>query len=152
NVDDPNKEIPYQGVYRVKPDGSVDLLTRELTRPNGLAFSPDESILYVAVSDPEGAIWMAYDVTEAGLLENGRVFYDATDLVGKEKGLPDGMKVNRNGIIFATGPGGVFIFHPEGRVLGKIRTGQATSNCNFGKDEKALYITADMYLQRVVLQ
>ena len=151
NVDDPDKEIPFQGVYRVKPDGTVDLLTNKLTRPNGLAFSPDEKILYVAVSDPKGAIWMAYDLAPNGLFKSERLFYDATELVGKEKGLPDGMKVDANGNIFATGPGGVFVFNSEGKVLGKIRTGQATSNCAIGNNGKVLYITADMYLQRVRL-
>ncbi len=152
NVDDPAKDMDFQGVFKVSPDGEVTLLTDQMTRPNGLAFSPDEKTFYVANSDPEQAIWMAYDVEDDGTISNGRVFYDATDMVGSEKGLPDGMKVDVNGNIFATGPGGVWVFSPEGNHLGMIRTTQATSNCAFGEnDGSALYITADMYLCRVKL-
>jgi len=149
-MDDPAKEIPFQGVYRRSPDGMVDLLLDSLTRPNGIAFSPDEKTLYIANSDPKKAIWMAYDVQPDGSLKNGRLFYDATSKVSKEMpGLPDGLKVNPQGIVFATGPGGVWIFKSDGTVLGRIDTGQATSNCAFGNDGKMLYITADDFLMRV---
>ncbi|MDW3652907.1 MAG: SMP-30/gluconolactonase/LRE family protein [Bacteroidia bacterium] len=148
-MEDEGKEIDFQGVYRVKSDGSVDLLTDELSRPNGIAFSPDEKTLYVANSDPERAIWMAYDVQEDGSIANGRVFFDATDKVGQDnKGLPDGLKVLSNGIIFATGPGGVLVFSSQGKHLGTVRTGEATSNCAIGGDGY-LYMTADMYLCRI---
>ena len=123
-----------------------------MSRPNGIAFSPDEKILYVANSDPENAIWMAYTLNGDGLIQSKKVFYNATSLVKKEAGLPDGLKVDSNGNIFATGPGGVWIFNDEGRVLGKIRTGQATSNCAFGNNDKVLYITADMYVMKVNLK
>ena len=152
NMDDPAKELDFQGVYKVSRSGKIQLLTKALTRPNGIAFSPDGSKLYVANSDPKRAIWMVYDVEKDGCFENGKVFYDATSLVDKEKGLPDGMKVHRNGTIFATGPGGIFVFSPEGEVLGKIATGEATSNCAFNEDDSALYITADNYLMRVHLK
>jgi gluconolactonase len=152
NMDDPAKELDFQGVYRVSPDGQIQLLTKELSRPNGIAFSPDERTLYVANSDPARAIWMAYDVTADGGIRNGRVFYDATGLVGQEKGLPDGLKVNREGIIFATGPGGVWVFNPQGKPLGQIKTGQATSNCALDTDQTTLYMTADDYLMRVRLK
>jgi gluconolactonase len=153
NADDPAKEIPFQGVYRLGKDGRVYLLTRDLSRPNGLAFSPDEKTLYVANSDPEKAIWMAYAVTETGSLIRGRVFFDATPMVGQQApGLPDGMKVNRQGFIFATGPGGVLVFNSQAEHLGTINTGQATSNCAFNEDESVLYITADDYLMRVKLK
>ena len=150
-LDDPKKQTPFQGVYRVRNDGQVDLLTDELSRPNGIAFSPDEKTLYVTNSDPERAIWMAYDVDEGGSVSNGRIFFDATDKTSTEKGLPDGLKVNSEGIIFATGPGGVYVFSPDATVLGIIQTGEATSNCALDTDEKYLYITADMYLLRVKL-
>ncbi len=152
NMDDPAKELDFQGVYRFSVDSTLTLLTKELSRPNGIAFSPDEKTLYVANSDPERAIWMAYDVTAEGNIENGRVFYDATELVGQEKGLPDGLKTDQQGNLFATGPGGVWIFNAEGKVLGKIKTGQATANCAFNEDYSVLYITADMYLLRVVVK
>ncbi|QMU31592.1 SMP-30/gluconolactonase/LRE family protein [Adhaeribacter radiodurans] len=152
NIDDPAKELPYQGVYRVTPDGTVQLLTKELSRPNGIAFSPDEKTLYVANSDPERAIWMVYDVQPDGNIADGRVFFDATEMLKKEPGNPDGLKINKEGILFATGPGGVLIFSPEGKHLGTIKTGQATANCAFTPDESTLYITAHMYLMRVKLK
>ncbi len=151
NIDDPLKEIPFQGVYRVKAgSNTAELLVDSLTRPNGLAFSPNGKILYVANSDPKKAIWMAYDY-DGTKLSNGRIFYDVTPLVGAEKGLPDGLKVHSSGALFATGPGGVWVFNPEGVVLGKLKTGEATSNCAFDSDEKQLFITADMYLLRLTL-
>lgn len=150
NVDDPAKELPFQGVYRLSPDGTLTLLTDQMTRPNGIAFSPDESILYVANSDPEEAIWMAFPLKEDGTLGEGKVFADATDQVGKEKGLPDGMTVDRDGNLFATGPGGVLIFAPDGTHLGTIKTGEATANCTFGgEDGSVLYVTADMHFCRI---
>ncbi len=149
NVDDPAKEIPFQGVYRVTQDGKVTLLTSEVTRPNGLAFSPDEKILYVASSDPQKAIWMSYPVQADGTLGAGRVFNDVTDSVKGKKGLPDGMKVDRRGNIWATGPGGVLIFSPQGKHLGTLATGEATGNCTWGDDGSTLYVMADMYLCRV---
>lgn len=152
NVNDPAKEIPFQGVYRVKAGANqAELLLDSLSRPNGIALSPDEKTLYVAVSDPQKAIWMAYTM-EGDQVTNARVFYDATPLAGKEKGLPDGLKVHSSGAVFATGPGGVWIFDESGKVLGKIKTGEATANCAFDDGEDNLYITADMYLLRVKLQ
>jgi gluconolactonase len=150
NVDDPKKEIPYQGVYRVKPNGEITLLTDKITRPNGLAFSPDEKTLYVACSDPKVAVWMAYEVKSDGTLGTGRVFFDSTLMVSPQnKGLPDGMKVDSRGNLWATGPGGVLVFSPDGTHLGTIRTGEATANCAWGDDGSTLYITADMFLCRV---
>jgi gluconolactonase len=150
NVDDPAKEIPFQGVYRVAAkDGKVTLLTSEVTRPNGLAFSPGEKVLYVASSDPRKAIWMAYPVKEDGTVGTGRVLLDATQLQRGKKGLPDGLKVDERGNIWATGPGGVLIIAPDGRHLGTLATGEATGNCAWGEDGSTLYITADMYLCRV---
>ena len=122
-----------------------------MTFPNGIAFSPDEKTLYVANSDPEKAIWMAFPVKDDGTLGKGRVFSDATSSVGPKKGLPDGMKVDQAGNLFATGPGGVLIFAPDGTHLGTIATGEATANCGWGDDGSTLYITADMYLGRIKL-
>ena len=151
NVDDPTKEIPFQGVYKLTTTGDVVLLTDQMTRPNGIAFSPDEKTLYVANSDPKQAIWMAFDITEEGV-ENGRVLFDATAMVGSDrKGLPDGLKVHKSGYLFATGPGGVFILSPEGQHIGTILTGQATSNCAFNSDQTQLFMTADMYVMRIDL-
>ena len=149
--DDPAREIPYQGVFRVGRSGAVTLLTREMTRPNGLAFSPDERRLYVAQSDQEAAIWRVFDVNDEGTLGTSRVLFDATPLTKTRPGLPDGMKIDTDGNLFATGPGGVLVISPQGTHLGTIMTGQATSNCAFGDDGRTLYITADMYLMRVRL-
>jgi len=149
---DPGKEIPFQGVYRMDLKGKTTLLTDKFSRPNGIAFSPDEKTLYVANSDPGAAIWKAFDVAKNGTISNGIVFYDATDQVATSKGLPDGLKVNDKGVVFATGPGGVYIFTPEAKLLGMIRTGQATSNCAFNSDQSYLFVTADMYVLRIALK
>ena len=148
-MEDPTKELPFQGVYRLSPDGKLALLTKEVTRPNGIAFSPDEKTLYVASSDPDKAVWHAFDVKPDGTLANGRIFADFTKHVGKVKGLPDGLKVDREGNLFATGPGGVVVFAPDGTHLGTLRTGEATSNCAWGEDGSTLFITADQYLVRI---
>jgi gluconate:H+ symporter, GntP family len=150
--DDPAREMDYAGVFRLAQGGEVTLLTREMTRPNGLAFSPDERRLYVAQSDAGAAIWRVFDVTDDGALENSRVLFDATPMVKDRRGLPDGLKVDTRGNLFATGPGGVLILTADGRHLGTILTGQATSNVAFGDDGHSLYITADMYLMRVRLE
>jgi gluconolactonase len=147
--DDPKREIPFAGVYRRAGDGTVTLLTREMTRPNGLAFSPDERKLYVAQSDSNAAIWRVFDVQGEGTIANSRVFFDSTKMAGARKGLPDGLKIDVDGNLFATGPGGVLVFSPDGKHLGTIQTGQATSNCAFGDDGRTLYMTADDYLMRV---
>jgi gluconolactonase len=149
NFADERRELDFCGVFRYGKDGVTTLLTAELTRPNGLAFSPDEKTLYVSNSDPERAIWMAYPVCEDGTLGEGRVFYDVTERVGQEPGLPDGLKVDQAGNLFATGPGGIFIFSAAGDLLGRIETGEATANCAWGNDGSMLYICADMYLMRI---
>ncbi len=149
---DPAKELDFNGVYRIGKDGAVTLLTREMTYPNGIAFSPDQKTLYVANSDPARAIWMAFPVKTDGTLDKGRVFFDATPWArAGKKGLPDGLKVDRAGNVFATGPGGVHVFDPDGTHLGTFNTGEATANCGWGDDGSTLYITADMYLARVRL-
>ena len=151
-MEDPGKEIDFQGVYRVSQDGVLTLLTDELTRPNGLALSPDEKTLYVANSDPERAIWMAYELDDTGSIQSKKVFYDVTDWVPKVAGLPDGLKIDEQGNLFATGPGGVWILSPEGKHLGTIKTGEATANCAFNEDKSVLYMTADSYLLRLKLK
>jgi len=146
---DPAKELLFNGVYLLCPNGDVVLLTRELTFPNGLAFSPDEKTLYVAVSDPAKPVIMAYPVKEDGTLGQGRVFFEASSLTAKGKGLPDGLKVDWQGNLFATGPGGVLVLSPQGKHLGTISTGEAIANCAWGDDGSILYLTSHMYLCRV---
>ena len=149
--DDPQRELDHCGVYRYsKADGSLTLLTDTMTRPNGLAFSPDEKTLYVAQSDPKAAIWNAFPVNKDGTIGKGVVFHDATALVGTMKGLPDGLKVDKQGNLWATGPGGVHIFSPQGKPLGRIDPGEANANCAWGgPDGSILYLPADMYLARI---
>jgi len=146
---DARRELDFCGVYRLSKDGELTLLTKEMTRPNGIAFSPDEKTLYVAQSDAQRAIWMAFPIKADGTLGNGRVFYDATSLMGKLPGAPDGMTVDKDGNLFATGPGGVHVFAPDGAHLGRISTGERTANCTWGDDGSVLYMTADMYVCRI---
>jgi gluconolactonase len=148
---DPAKELSHNGIYRVTPQGEVTLLAQQ-TFPNGLAFSPDERTLYVANSDPRQAVWMAYDVKADGTLGAGRVFFDATPMVGDaHPGLPDGLRVDVAGNLLATGPGGVLVFAPDGTHLGTLRTGQPTANCAFGNDGMTLYVTSNHQLLRIRL-
>jgi gluconolactonase len=152
NVNDPKKELDFQGVFKVGKTGEIVLLTKELSRPNGIAFSPDYKKIYVANSDRNKAIWMVYDMDEEGLLKNGNIFFDATDQTKSLRGLPDGLKVHSNGWVFATGPGGVLVFTSRGEHLGTIFTGEATANCAFNTDFSELFLTADDYLLRVKLK
>lgn len=152
NVDDASKEIPFQGVYTWQ-GGKTILLTDTLTRPNGLAFFPGEKSLLVANSDPEKAMWYLFDLDPQDSLVNPRVFYDATPVVrAGGKGLPDGLKIDRQGTIFATGPGGVWIFDAKGTVLGRLSIPEACSNIALADDDKTLFITADRYLLRVKIR
>jgi gluconolactonase len=147
---DPRRELDFCGVYRIsRGTNEVTLLTTDLERPNGIGFSPDEKTLYVAQSDPKQAIWMAFPVKSDGTLGNGKVFFDATEQVGKQPGLPDGLSVDQRGNVWASGPGGVYIFSNQGKLLGRILTGERTSNCCFGEDGTTLFITADSYLCRI---
>ncbi len=146
---DPLREMDVNGVYRKSVDGSVSLLINSLSRPNGLALSPDESVLYVANSDPKKNLWMAYDMVN-GELKNERVFFDATSMT--RPGYADGMKIHSKGYVFATGPGGVLVFSPEGTHLGTILTESRTANCTFNEDESALYMTSHGFLTRIKLK
>jgi gluconolactonase len=151
NVDDPARELTFQGIYRIKHGGEVELLTNEMSRPNGIALSPDEKTLYVANSDPQKAVWMAFSIGADGKLATGRVFYDATKWADDKSkpGLPDGMKVDVEGNLWATGPGGVLIFTPDGTLLGVIETGTNTANCAFGDNGSTLYVAANHDIARI---
>lgn len=149
---DPGKELSFQGVYCLKTTGEL-VLVDTLSRPNGITFSPDGTELIVSVSDPEHAVWYKYDIVGVGIVENKRLFFDTTHLVGKEGqlGLPDGMKMHRSGNLFATGPGGLWILNEQGKAIARIHTGQATSNCAFSSDYKRLFLTADDFVLEVSL-
>lgn len=149
---DARREIEWYGIYRVDPKGDVALLCRTMTRPNGLAFSPDEKWLYVANSDPKQPVINRFAVLPDGSLDEGNLFFDAGPLLLKErKGMPDGLRVHRDGTLFATGPGGVLLIAADGTHLGSILTGHATANCCFGEDGRTLFITADSLLCRLRL-
>jgi gluconolactonase len=148
--DDPNKELPFNGIYRLTPSGTVTLLSRELTYPNGIAISPDGNTLYVAVSDGKNPFIYAYDIQADGTVANRRIFFDAGPLVKRGlKGALDGMKVDARGNVFATAPGGIVVLSPQGKHLGTIVTGDVTANCAFGDDGSTLYMTANHALVRV---
>jgi gluconolactonase len=145
----PLREMDYNGVYRLDLDGTLTLLTKELSYPNGIILSPDERTLYVAVSDPEWAVVMAYDLEE-GRIGNGRIFAEFTALVGEDApGLPDGMAMEEAGNLFTTGPGGVFVLTPEGECLGRIATGTKIANLTFGEDGRTLFLASHSMLARV---
>jgi gluconolactonase len=160
---DPRKELKFNGIYRLSPDGKLILLSREMTRPNGLGFSPDEKYFYVANSDAARKVWMKFEVKTDGTLGEGKVFADVTS--DKEAGEPDGMKLDVNGNLYCTGPGGIWIFSPEGKHLGTIKPPETPANLHWGKfaktnaeagmkpDEQAttLYITARTGLYRIQL-
>lgn len=148
--DSPLKELKFNGVYRIDTDGAISLIDDSLTFPNGVALSTDERTLYVANSDPSKPIWMRYTLDERGHVTSKQLFADATDLLSaKAPGLPDGIAVAATGHVFATGPGGVLIFAPDGKRLGRIETGSAIANCAFGDDGKTLYMTSHKILARV---
>lgn len=144
------RELPHHGVYRVVPGESARLVYGELTRPNGVALSPDGKTLYVANSDPERAIWMRWPVLDDGGLGEGVLHFDATSSVSDERpGLPDGMAVDVDGRLYATGPGGVLILGADGQHLGTLRLPNATANIAFGDDGSTLFITSHHRLLRL---
>ena len=146
-----SKEIPFQGVYRWREDTGTELVYDGLSRPNGIALSPDGRRLYVANSDGERAVWMVFDIDADFRVSGGRVFYDATPALATDSGLPDGLKVDRQGNIYATGPGGIWFFNAELELLGKLRVGQLIANCELDEENGWLYLTADDYLLRARL-
>ena len=148
-ADDPLREIDFCGVYRVQPDGTVTVQCKEISRPNGIAFSPDEGILYVANSDGNDPVWRAFPVQEDGNLGTPKPFFDSSKEDRIPRGGGDGLKVDRHGNVFATGPGGVLVLSPAGRLLGRIVTGEAIANVGWGNDGSVLYLTSDMYLCRI---
>jgi len=149
--DDPRKELPYSGVFRVSPDGNnVQLLTKELSGPNGLAFSPDEKYFYVDNWDEKKKIIMRYEVNTDGTLSNGRVFFDMTSAGGEDA--LDGMKVDQKGDLYVSGPGGLWIISPEGKHLGTIFGLEHPHNFAWGDDDgKTLYLCAKTGLYRIRL-
>ena len=147
--EDPGKELPYSGVFMLR-DGVLTLVSKDLVGPNGLAFSPDERFLYVANWDPARKIIMRYDVAADGSLSNGRVFFDMTGAPGEEA--LDGLKVDQQGNLYVSGPGGMWILAPDARHLGTIRGPELAANFTWGDDDgRTLYMTARTGLYRIRL-
>ena len=149
SFEDPGKELPFQGVYRLAKNGELTLPIRDIKAPNGIAFSPDEKTLYVSNAEKNNAVWYAYAVKADGTLGNRRVLFNATEFAKSRKGVPDGMKVDREGNLFAAGPGGLYVIAPEGTLLGRIELGAATANCAWGEDGSVLYIAASTAIYRI---
>jgi gluconolactonase len=158
---DPSKELQVNGVYRLpgalqqKPGappsrGQLELLVKDLPRPNGIAFSPDEKYLYVNNSEPQ-KIWMRYTVKADGTLSDGKLLFDASS--DPRPGSPDGMKVDQKGNIYSAGPGGVWIFSPEGKHLGTLDIPERVGNVAWGgADHKTLYVAASSSIYRISLK
>lgn len=151
-ANDSRREIDFCGVYRVEPNGKVTLQYKDISRPNGIAFSPDEKTLYVANSDGQDPIWRAFPVKADGSLGEPKPFFDASKQTQIRSGGGDGMKVDEQGNVFATGPGGVLVLSPAGKLLGRISTGERIANVGWGNDGSVLYLTSDMYLCRIKTQ
>ena len=149
--DDPEKELPFQGVYRLRANGTLDLLTRELSAPNGIAFAPDERTLYVSNADPERLVWLAFPVQADGTLGPSRVLYDGTRSTAGRRGVADGMKVDVHGNVFGAGPGGVYVIDPSGTLLGWFDFGGNVGNVAWGEDGSTLFITANAAVYRIRL-
>lgn len=140
------KEQPHNGLYRLRTDGTVELLTAGMNAPNGVAISPDASTLYVSSTDPEARVWMAYPLLEDGSIGEGRVFRSPEE---SGPGAQDGMDIDIHGNLWATGPGGVHVIAPDGTLLGRIVTGVPTGNVAWGDDGSTLYIAANTRLLRM---
>ncbi len=149
SFDDPQKELPFQGVYRLSRDGKLTLLTKDIAAPNGIAFSPDEKILYI--SDSKTTTWRAFDVQEDGTIANGRVLFDGAAAGHGKSGVADGMKIDQHGNLFGAAPGGLFVIAPDGTLLGRFDLGTATGNCAWGEDGSTLFITSNHVVYRIRL-
>lgn len=137
-IEPAQQEQPCNGVYAVAPDGALRLLLSDFGRPNGLAFAPDERVLYI--DDSPNRLIRAFDVAPDGSLSNDRLF---ADMASDESGSPDGMKVDAEGRIYCTGPGGLWVFEPDGEHIGLLRLPQQPANLAFGGDDlRTLFITA----------
>ncbi|TMM56754.1 SMP-30/gluconolactonase/LRE family protein [Maribacter algarum] len=153
-LEDPNKELDFQGVYCLLKTGELVLLDKSLKYPNGLCISPDGKKLIVAVSNIEKAAYYEYEIVSPGKVENKKIFYNVDHFLSKEgyQGLPDGIKITKLGYVLATGPKGLLIFNMSGKLLARVHTGQLTANCALGKDEKTLYMTAHDHIISIALK
>ena len=148
---DPKKEIAYQGVYRMDKAGNLKLLIDTIEQPNGISVFPDGKKMIISNSDNRKKMWYTYDISSDGSLTNAKLFYDVSN--EKAPGVCDGLKIGKNGNVFAAGPGGIWIFTKAGKLIGKISiNGVTASNCALTSDNKTLFITATQYLLRVKMR
>ena len=145
-------EIGINGVFRVAPNGAVSMLIDSLNRPNGIALSHNQKMLYVNQSDKEKPFLYRYEIAADGSLVNGKVLFDFKPFTKQSKGMPDGLKIHKSGNIFATGPGGVHIISPAGKHLATVETGKRSANCAFDPDQNYLYTTTTDMLLRIALK
>ncbi len=154
-ANDPTRELNFEGVYKITSDGKLILLIDSISRPNGIALSPDEKILYVGSSDDKHTRWYAYHLDSAGSIQSGGILLDGTAM--KEKATvkqgADGFKIDQHGNIFSAGPDGINIIAPSGKLLGLIRVyNRPTSNCAFNETKDILYVTASDWVLKVRLK
>jgi gluconolactonase len=151
-MDDPKKAIDFQGVYRYTKDGALQLLLDSISRPNGIALMPDEKSLIIANSDPEKPYWYHYELDGDKGLKNGKIYYDASNVAANEPGLPDGLKIKKDGTVIASGPGGIWIFDSSGVLSGRLKLGELVSNVALNENEDLLFATADSYVVSIPLK
>lgn len=151
-MDDPKKAIDFQGVYRYTKDGTLQLLLDSISRPNGIALLPDEKSLIIANSDPEKPYWYHYELDGEEGLKNGKIYYDASNIAANEPGLPDGLKIKKDGTVIASGPGGIWIFDSSGVLSGRLKLGELVSNVALNENEDLLFATADSYVVSIPLK
>ena len=151
-MEDPKKAIDFQGVYRYTKEGQLELLLDSISRPNGIALTQDEKHLLIANSDPEKPYWYIYELDGENGLKNGKVFYDASSVQANEPGLPDGLKIKKDGTVIASGPGGLWIFDSNGLLLGRLKLDELVSNVALNENEDLLFLTADSYVLSIPLK
>ena len=142
------KQLKFNGVFRLSPNGKIKLIINNLLRPNGIAISNNEKILYVANSNSKNPVIMKYQITKEEVI-NPEIFFDGSMLSKKDIGAFDGLKVHPSGTIFATGPGGVLLINSKGNHIGTIRTEVRSANCAFDEKFEYLYMTSHQYLTRL---
>ncbi|MDO6775653.1 SMP-30/gluconolactonase/LRE family protein [Shewanella sp. 3_MG-2023] len=150
-LNDPAKELSFQGVYKLDKNKQLTLIDDSILYPNGIALSADQRTLYVAASDPSKPTWYQYQLDENLLVMNKKVFYELSAVRDDSHGLPDGLKIHQSGIIFATGPKGIFLFNPSGKLLARINLPSIAANVAFNEDYSMLYITAHHQLLAIKL-
>lgn len=150
-VTDPLKEAPYQGVYRISK-GKVTLLTTEITNPNGIGIFPGEKKIVIANSNPANPVWYTYDLDKNGLFKNKKIFFTAKTEAKGFIGSPDGLKIDKQGNVWATGPEGVWVINKDGKLLGRIVISDLASNLSFSADEKTIYVTNNSKVLKIKLR